>query len=69
VTVRECSRDLSVALGFDEVPGTGEAAAAAECATPAPNAPEVAPETNWRPVALLGASLAAAAVGYFLLYR
>jgi general secretion pathway protein A len=69
VTVRECSRDLSVALGLDDVPGAGEAAAAGDCSTTAPNAPEVAPETNWRPVALLGASLAAAVVGYFLLYR
>jgi general secretion pathway protein A len=69
VTVRECSRDLSVALGLDDVPGTGEAAAAVDCSTTAPNAPGVAPEMNWRPVALLGASLAAAAVAYFLLYR
>ena len=69
VTVRECSRDLSVALGLDDVSGTGEAAAAVDCATPAPNPPGVAPETNWRPVALLGASLAAAVIGYHLLYR
>ena len=38
VTVRECSRDLSVALGLDDVPGTGEAAAAVDCSTTAPNA-------------------------------
>jgi general secretion pathway protein A len=69
VTVRECSRDLSVALGLDDVAGTGEAAAAVDCATTAPDAPGVAPEKNWRPVGLLGASLAAAAVAYFLLYR
>ena len=69
VTVRECSRDLSVALGLDDVSGTREAAAAVDCATPAPSPPGVAPETNWRPVALLGASLAAAVIGYHLLYR
>jgi hypothetical protein len=68
-TVRDCSRDLAVALDLEDTPAGPAAVAAAELPTGIPQTSHTAANLNWRPVALLGAALMAAAVGYFLLYR
>jgi general secretion pathway protein A len=70
-TVRECSRDLSVALDLEELPGKEELIAAVGNSVTARNEPRLPAERSWKQRALIGAALAAAAAaaGAFLLYR
>lgn len=68
-TVRDCSRDLAVALDLEDESAGPAAAAAAGISTGIPQTSNTAAKLDWRPVALLGAALMAAAVGYLLLYH
>ena len=68
-TVRDCSCDLAVALDLEDESAGPAAAAAAGISTGIPQTSNTAAKLDWRPVALLGAALMAAAVGYLLLYH
>jgi general secretion pathway protein A len=68
-TVRDCSRDLTVALDIEDTPAGPAAAPAAELPTGIPQTSKTAAKMNWRPVALFGAALMAAVVGFLLLYH
>ncbi len=69
--VRECSRNLAVALDLKELPGKEELVAAVDRSiTARRNEPNEEPRRSQRPVALAVAILAAAAAaGAYLLYR
>jgi hypothetical protein len=68
--VKECSRNLSVALDLKELPGKEELVAAVDRSITARNEPKAEPRRSRRPVVLAIAILAAAAAaGAYLLYR
>ena len=70
-TVRDCSRDLSVALDLEELPGKDELIASVDGLIATRKEPKVTAERSRRPAVLFGVTLAAAAVAValFLFYH
>jgi hypothetical protein len=68
--VRECSRDLTVALDLDVVPHTGAAPPSGEEATEAPNRPApVRSGRSLRPFLYIAAAVAVAGLAFFAMTR
>jgi general secretion pathway protein A len=68
--VRECSRDLTVALDLDVVPQTDALVFSGKETTRAPNPPApVRSGRNWRPLLYIAAAAAVAGLAFFAMTR
>jgi type II secretory pathway predicted ATPase ExeA len=68
--VKECSRDLTVALDLDPEPALAGPVLSSEEAVPSPDpTAAVAPVRGWRPLLYIAAAVAAAGLVFFVLTR